>query len=249
LIVRLSQKFRKLFSRDAVLSLWEHARRWTHPVSSRRILARIDQAELVRLRGEYPYRPDARKINAYENANYWVGVNVKRVQDLWLDRSPPLDILDLGCGPGYFLYLCSMFGHNALGLDADDEPFFGGTTKFFGVSRIIGRINAQVPLPDLGRKFNLVTGHRVCFHRIARDENGGWLEWTEADWKFFINDVRTRLLKPGGRLLLEFNRRTDGSSFFTPELRALFESEGARIVRWKALLATDPAQRPRFKQR
>ena len=72
-------------------------------------------------------------------------------------------------------------------------------------------------------------------------------EWTETDWKFFINDMRTRFLKPDGRLLLEFNRRADGSSFFTPELRAFFESQGARIVRWKALLAADPAERPRFK--
>ena len=109
--MRLARKFQKLFTRDAAESLWEHACRWTHPVSSRRILATIDKAELVRLREHYPYRPNARKINAYEDANYWVGVNVKRVQDLWLDRSPPLDILDLGCGPGYFLYLCRLFGH------------------------------------------------------------------------------------------------------------------------------------------
>ena len=100
--MRLTQKFQKLFTRDAAESLWEHARRWTHPVSSRRILATIDKAELIRLRERYPFRPNARKINAYEDANYWVGVNVKRIQDLWLDRSPPLDILDLGCGPGYF---------------------------------------------------------------------------------------------------------------------------------------------------
>ena len=246
--MQLSRKFQKLFTRDAAESLWEHAWRWTHPVSSRRILATIDRAELVKLRQHYLYRPSARKINAYEDADYWIGVNVKRVQDLWLDRSPSLDILDLGCGPGYFLYLCRLFGHKGLGLDPDDEPFFRGTTKLFGLNRIVARINAQTPLPDLGKTFDLVTAHRVCFHRIARGENGEWLEWTEADWKFFINDVRTRFLKPGGRLLLEFNRRQDGSSFFTPEQRALFESQGARIVRWKALLAADPLERPRFKQ-
>jgi SAM-dependent methyltransferase len=245
----LSQKFQKLFTRDAMESLREHASRWTHPVNSRRILGTIDQRELARLRERYPYRPNARKINAYEDANYWVGVNVKRVQDLWLDRSPPLDILDLGCGPGYFLYLSQMFGHNGLGLDPDDEPFFRGMTQFFGVSRVVARINPQEPLPDLGKKFDLVTAHRVCFHRIARTQNGEWLEWKVADWKFFINDVRTRLLNPDGRLLLEFNRRNDGSSFFTPELRAFFESQGARIVRWKALLAADPNHRPQFKQR
>ena len=114
--VRISHKFKKLGSRDAVQSLWEHACRWTHPVNPRRILATIDRAELERLRERYPYRPNARRINAYEDAAYWVGVNVKRVQDLWLDRSPPLQILDLGCGPGYFLYLCRLFlsRHNSI---------------------------------------------------------------------------------------------------------------------------------------
>jgi SAM-dependent methyltransferase len=246
--VRFSRKFQKLFSRDAAQSLWEHACRWTHPVSSRRILATINRAELERLREMYPYRPNARRINAYEDAGYWVGVNVKRIQDLWLDRSPSLRILDLGCGPGYFLYLCRLFGHEALGLDPDDEPFFRGTTEHFGVRRVVARIHPHTPLPDLGQKFDLVTGHRVCFHRIRRAEHGEWLEWSSADWEFFINDVRTRFLKPDGRLLLEFNRRQDGSSFFTEELRACFLSQGACIRRWKALLAADPNERPRFKQ-
>jgi SAM-dependent methyltransferase len=246
--VRLSRKFQKLFSRDALESLWENVCRGTHPVNSRQILAGIDRTELENLRERYPYRPNARKINAYEDAAYWIGVNVKRAQDLWLDRSPPLQILDLGCGAGYFLYLCRLLGHEGLGFDQDEEPFFRGTTEFFKVRRVIGRIEPQTPLPDLGKKFDLVTGHRVCFHRLARTENGEWLEWTPDDWKFFIKDIRTRFLKPKGRLLLEFNRRQDGSSFFTDELRAFFESQGARIFRWKALLAADPNQRPRFKQ-
>lgn len=246
--VRLSQKLQKLLSLDAGQSLWEHLCRSTHPVSAGRILGTIDRAELERLRECYPYRPNARKINAYEDAKYWIGVNVKRAQDLWLDRSPPLQILDLGCGAGYFLYLCRLLGHEGLGFDQDEEPFFRGTTEFFKVRRVIGRIEPQTPLPDLGIKFDLVTGHRVCFHRLARTENGEWLEWTPDDWKFFIKDIRTRFLKPKGRLLLEFNRRQDGSSFFTDELRAFFESQGARIFRWKALLAADPSHRPRFKQ-
>jgi SAM-dependent methyltransferase len=246
--VRLSRKLQKLFSLDGVQSLWEHACRWTHPVNSARILATVNQSALERLRQHYGYRPEARRINAYEDAAYWIGVNVKHVQDLWLDRSPPLEILDLGCGAGYFLYLCQLFGHQGLGLDTDEDPFFRGTTEFFGVHRRITRIQRQTPLPDLGKKFDLVTGHRVCFHRIARDENAKWIEWTEADWEFFIRDIRARFLKPRGRLLLEFNPRPDGSSFFTPELRAFFQSQGARIRRWKALLAADPAERPHFKQ-
>lgn len=246
--MRLSRKIQKLLSRDAGQSLWEHVCRSAHPVSARRILATIDRPGLEKLRGRYPFRENARKINAYEDARYWIGVNVRRAQDLWLDRSPLMQILDLGCGAGYFLYLCRLLGHDALGFDTDEEPFFRGTTEFFKVRRVIGRIAPQTPLPDLGRKFDLVTGHRVCFHRLTRTKNGEWSEWTAADWAFFINDIRTRFLKSDGRLLLEFNRRQDGSSFFTDELRTFFESQGARIFRWKALLSADPNQLPRFKQ-
>jgi hypothetical protein len=53
---------------------------------------------------------------------------------------------------------------------------------------------------------------------------------------------------PEGRLLLEFNRRQDGSSFFTAELREFFLAQGALIFRWKALLAADPNEKPRFKK-
>lgn len=247
--MRLSRKIQKLFSSEIFASAWENAGRWTHPINTKSILATIDRDQLAKLRAQSPHRRDARKINAFENAEYWVGVNVKRVQDLWLDRTPPLRILDLGCGPGYFLYISGMFGHSGIGLDQDEEPLFRAMTEFFKVRRVISRIDRQAPLPDLGEKFDLVTAHRVCFHRISRSPNGDWNEWDPTDWRFFIHDIRTRFLKPEGRLFLEFNPRRDGSSFFTPELRHCFLAEGARIFRSKVLFAADPTQRARFKQR
>ena len=246
--MRLSRKFQKLFAFDWLQSLWEHACRWIHPVSSRRILATLDRTEFANLRERYPYRPDARKINAYEDAAYWIGINVERAQDLWLDRTPPLRILDLGCGAGYFLYVCRFFGHEGLGLDTDEDPLFGGITELLNIRRVVSRIYSRVPLPDLGEKFDLVTAHRVCFHRINRAPSGEWNEWMPADWEFFINDIQKKFLKPNGRLLLDFNPRRDGSSFFTPALRACFLAKGARIFRSKALLAAEPGKRPRFKQ-
>src|SRR6266481_7068579 len=246
--MRLSHKIRKLFSVQALESVWEHSVRLLHPVSARKILATVDREELTRLRENYPYRLNARRINRHEDAAYWVPVNVERAQDLWLDRTPPLRILDLGCGAGFFLYVCRLFGHDALGLDTDDDPLFRGTTALLKVQRVITRIEPGVPLPDLGMKFDLITGQRVCFHRLGRPANGEQKEWSTADWEFCIHDIRTRFLNPNGRLLLEFNPREGGSSFFMPELRAFFLSQGARIFRSKALLAADPQQRPRFKE-
>ncbi|PYJ77457.1 MAG: hypothetical protein DME77_03215 [Verrucomicrobia bacterium] len=246
--MRLSRKIQKLFSPEIFESFREHAARWTHPVSSRRILATIDRVKLERLREDYPYRPNARRINMYEDAAHWIGVHVAHAQDLWLDRTPPLRILDLGCGAGYFLYVCRFFGHEGIGVDTDEEPLFRGTTALLNVRRTIARIHPRVPLPDLGEKFDLITAHRVCFHRLNRAPSGEWNEWTPADWEFFINDIQTKFLKPNGRLLLDFNPRRDGSSFFTPALRACFLAKGARIFRSKALLAAEPGKRPRFKQ-
>jgi hypothetical protein len=144
--------------------------------------------------------------------------------------------------------VCRIFGHQGLGLDTDSNPLFGGTTELLKVRRVIARIEPNVPLPDLGQRFDLITAYRVCFQRLGRAQNGDWLEWTPDQWRFFFNDLRTRFLAPGGRILLEFNPRRDGSSFFTPELRACFLSEGARIFRAKALLAADAEKKPRFKQ-
>src|SRR5947207_12144381 len=153
-------------------------------------------------------------------------------------------IVDLGCGAGYFLYVCKVFGHDVLGFDTDIEPLFRATTALLDVPRVIGRIERQTPLPDLGQKFDLVTAHRICFHRIGRVYDG--VEWSLADWEFFITDIRTRFLNENGRLLLDFNPRPDGSSFFTSELREFFLSQGARVFRSKALLGVPPNQRPRF---
>jgi SAM-dependent methyltransferase len=244
--MRFSRKLQKVFSRELFASAAEHLSRWTHPVNKRRILDDIDWLEFNNLRHKYPYRPDSPRINRFEDVAYWIDINIERAQDLWLDRSPPLHILDLGCGAGYFLYVCKHFGHRVLGFDTDDDPLFRATIALLEVPRVIGRIGRQTPLPDFHQKFDLITAHRICFNRIGRARDG--VEWSTADWGFFINDIRSRFLNENGRLLLDFNPRPDGSSFFTTALRKFFLAQGARIFRSKALLGQDPNVRPRFKR-
>src|SRR3954471_18485245 len=127
--MKFSHKIRKLFSFEALESLREHAGRLLHPVDSGKILATVDRQKFASLRERFPHKPNSPRINRFEDADYWIGVNAERAQDLWLDRSPPLEILDLGCGAGYFLYVCRQFGHQGLGLDTDNEPLFRGTTE------------------------------------------------------------------------------------------------------------------------
>src|SRR5256886_12615233 len=210
--MRFSRKLQKLLSPELFASAFEHLSRLTHPVNKRRLLDNIDWLQFKSLRHQYPYRPGSPQINRFEDVVYWIEINIERAQDLWLDRAPPMRILDLGCGAGYFLYICKFFGHNVLGFDTDTEPLFRATTELLGVPRVIGRIERQTPLPDLGGRFDLVTAHRICFHRIGRVRDG--VEWSPADWEFFINDIRTGLLNETGRLLIDFNQRPDGYSTF-----------------------------------
>jgi SAM-dependent methyltransferase len=241
--MKFSRKLQKLFSHEGADSLVEHINRWRHPVSVREIMATIDSAAVAKLRKDFPGGPNSPRINRFADVPYWIRINVERAQDLWLDRAPPLRVLDLGCGAGYFLYVCRFLGHTVLGLDTDNEPLFRATTALLNVPRVIARIEPGVPLPDLGTRFDVVAAHRICFQRI-----GGKMEWTPKHWEFFIRDIRNRFLRPEGRLLLDFNPRRDGSSFFTPELRSFFLAQGARLFRSKALFAADPGKQPSFKR-
>jgi len=236
--MKLSRKVQKLFGSDLIVSAQEYAARLTHPVNTRRVFESLDKLDFDRIRERAPYRPNPKRIRKF----------IETIQDLWLDRSPPLSILDLGCGAGYFAYLCKLFGHNAMGLDMDEEPLYRETLPLLDVRRVVSRIEAQVPLPDLGQRFDLITASRVCFQYKRWPEKVNRQEWSCDDWKFFINDIRTRFLKPHGRLFLQFNPRPDDSPFFTPELRKCFLEQGAVIVRSRALFAADPRERPRFKQ-
>jgi SAM-dependent methyltransferase len=244
--MNLSRKIQKLFSREGAESFYEHVSRWTHPVSSKRILETLDPGKVAELRARYPQGPDFPKINRFADVPYWIRINVERAQDIWLDRTPPIQILDLGCGAGYFLYVCKYFGHEVLGLDLDQEQLFRDTLALLSVPRVVSRIDPTVSLPDIGQKFDLVAAHRICFQRIGGARSGQ--EWSPAHWKFFIDDVRSRFLTPSGRLVLDFNPRQDGTSFFTPELHSFFQSQGARIFRSKALLAANVTQQPQFMQ-
>ena len=107
--------------------------------------------------------PDAPRINRFSDVDHWLKINIERAQDLWLDRSPPLRILDLGCGPGYFLYVCKQLGHEGVGVDIDEQPLFRETTALLGVRRVIFRIEPQTPLPDLGGEIRSRDGTPCLF--------------------------------------------------------------------------------------
>ena len=148
--------------------------------------------------------------------------NLQRIRDLELDIGRRRRVLDIGSGSGYFLYICKLLGHDAVGLDVDDMPMFNQTIALLGVNRVVWRIQKFVPLPDLGKKFDLITAHMICFnnHKVPG-------LWGVPEWDFFLDDV-SRFLAPGGRIWFELNREFDGTCY-TPELKEFFEKRGAQV--------------------
>ena len=184
-------------------------------------LAKIDLERLREIQNRYAGSSD--RYAKYADVEHWLKINLPRVQELKLDHSPPRQVLDLGCGAGFFLFLAKQFGHSCVGLDVGDFPLSNELIELFGVERVTWRIRALEALPDFGRKFDLVTGFSSAFGR-TEDESRGW---NSEEWKFFLDDL-DRHLNPGGEILLEINSGKD-RRYFPVEVREFLLRRGARV--------------------
>lgn len=184
-------------------------------------LAKIEGARLREIQQRYAGSSD--RYAKYADVEHWLKINLPRVQNLKLDVSTPKEILDLGCGAGFFLFLAKQFGHDGLGLDVGDFPLSNELIDLFGLERVTWRIRAFQPLPDFGRKFDLITAFSAAFNR-NEDETRGW---NVQEWKFFLDDLN-RHLSLGGQIFMEINSGKD-KRYFPSEVREFFLTRGARV--------------------
>jgi SAM-dependent methyltransferase len=191
----------------------------------RPLLAKLDQRRIQEIQARYSTSPvQVSKYAKYADVEQWMKTNIERVQDLHLNRSTGKEMLDLGCGGGFFLYICQELGHHCLGLDIDGFPLFGELIDLFRIERKIWEIRAFESLPDLGRKFDWITGFSTAFNR-RRDTS----RWGPPEWDFFLNDLAQHL-RPGGRMFFGLNPGQN-NWYYTDELRDFFLSRGATIER------------------
>ena len=169
----------------------------------------------------------------YFDKQLWLRSKMMRAIELGLDKSVRSSVLDLGCGAGYFLYCCKYLGHSVHGLDLPDYDFYRDMIALFGVSRTGFRIERYKNLPVLGRRFDVITAHQICF-------NGHKTEnlWGVDEWDFFLNDIEENYLNPGGTIALEFNEEPS-IGFYTKEVRKYFESRSTRIFRGRVIISFD----------
>jgi cyclopropane fatty-acyl-phospholipid synthase-like methyltransferase len=194
-----------------------------HRDSVKPFLDKIDTARLREIQERYANSGD--RYAKYADIEHWLEINLPRIHELTLDRSPPKQILDLGCGAGFFLFLAKQFGHHGVGVDVDLYPLSNELIELFGVERVTHRICAFEPLPELGRKFDLITAFSSAFGR-SEDESRGW---NVEEWKFFLDDL-DRHRAPDGEILLEINSGKD-KRYYRTEVREFFLERGARVGR------------------
>lgn len=231
--VQFRRKLKKLLSGQAFKSARRHlrsSRASPFPLERNRVIQTIDREDFEQIRKTYAVNDPGEDWPKYLDLDRWIDINIRRVHRLDLDVVPPRRILDLGCGAGYFAYIAQLLGHNVLGLDVDEVRMFADMAELFGVQRAIWRIEPFVPLPDLKRKFDLITAFMICFNNHKRADL-----WGASEWHFFLDDL-AKHLAPGGRVWLELNREYDGTCY-TPELKRLFERRGAKIDNHRVVFA------------
>ena len=197
-------------------------------LETQRVIETIDPAGFQQIRRRYAVADPGADWPKYLDLDRWIGVNIRRIRQLELDVARPKRILDLGCGSGYFLYIAQLLGHSGVGLDMDRLPMFREITQLLGVHRVVQRIDAFRPLPNFGRKFDLITAFMICFNNHKMPGL-----WGVTEWEFFLDDL-AKHLKPGGRVWLELNQEYD-ETFYTPELKEFFQKRGAKIDEQKVI--------------
>lgn len=184
-----------------------------------RIIATIGAERFADIARRHAGHPFAK----YLDLPRWIQRNLGRVTRLGLDRGIRRRVLDIGCGCGYFLYICKLLGHEVVGLDLPGEEFYGEVTALLGVPVVAHRVEAFKPLPDLG-SFDVVTAHMICFNGHRTDR-----VWGVPEWRHLLDGIDAKTV------CLDFNREPDGR-VFTPGLERFFASRRAHIVGYRVLI-------------
>ena len=221
-----------------VYKLRRRIRRFASPKLSALPSAIETSADRARLRALWTEVADAYHREPTSAAKYakpaeWLLLNTLRAGELGLHHAAGLRILDIGCGPAYFLAAARLLGHQAEGVDAPSSVLTPVERRVYGeliealhcgpyVSPLL--IDRFVPLPFPGERYDLITAFWICFNNHRRPD-----EWGRAEWCFFVEDAVTHLRR-GGRLFLELNEnpeRYGDLRFYDPPTLDYFHSVGA----------------------
>ncbi len=240
--MELTRKIDKLRTGEAWKSFLDAYYRWRRPLSVAAMVRELESKGFAQIRAKYENPEDKKGWPKYVDAGHRLDLATKQARALHLDRRPPLRVLDIGSGAGYFLFVCKHLGHAPMGLDLDWPPMYAEMFELMQIPRRVWRIEPFQPLPDLGVRFDLLTGFAVCFNSHGSDQ-----VWGVKEWEFFLDDVTKNLLTNTGEIYFELNPESWG--YYTPELGKYFRRRGATIEGKKIWFKTSAELEPRLKLR
>ncbi len=203
--MKLSRKILKFTEPLMYRRGWRRAQRSIFRVPLGPMVAKIDHDRAREI--QQRYANSTAGYAKYANIEPWLRLNRERVQG------------------GFFLFILKNLGHSVLGLDIERVVLFTELLELFEVPRVVWKISAFEPLPDLGQKFDWVTAFSVNFNLYHPSKE----RWGTAEWEFFLRDLQAHLT-PGGKVFFGLNPLYDGD-YYSPELRDLFLSRGASVER------------------
>lgn len=174
----------------------------------------MDSDKLRRLWQEVSEEYDRNPASAakYAMPLEWLLLNTLRAGKLGLHTSSGLRIMDIGCGPGYFMAVTRALGHQTEGVDAPESYLTPVERRVYGsLIDMLGcgpyksplLIERLVPLPFPEARYDLITAFWICFNRHRQAD-----EWGMEEWQYFVDDAVVRL-RPGGRLFLDLNENPE----------------------------------------
>jgi cyclopropane fatty-acyl-phospholipid synthase-like methyltransferase len=151
-----------------------------------------------------------------------IAINLRHALLLNLHRTKPLQILDIGAGCGYFPFICTYYGHEAMAIDLN-IAMYREITQWLGVPWEEHKVNAYQPLPTFGRKFDLITALLIYFNNPESPS-----VWGIEEWRFFLTDLVENHLTPAGQIYLTLNRDCK-HRFYDEGLYNFFIQTGAKV--------------------
>lgn len=156
-----------------------------------------------------------------------------------LECAPGARVLDLGSGPGHCLLVCRALGHEAVGIDIQDE-IFDDLADVLGLERVIAWIRPDQPLPVGTGQFDLIHSLNAEFFilpgDLMADPEAPEEAWRAEHWQAFAGHLRDALAPSGLAYLFLNNRPLDrglvpGSRDFDVTLAALGFDVDGRLLR------------------
>lgn len=132
-----------------------------------------------------------------DKPQHWYLLAQRIVYEFGLIEARPIKIFDLGCGFGYFCYICREVHHEVIGLELAN-PLILEANRILWNSVVTHDLTGPEPLPPIVRNADLIT----MFGVNLRQDDGDY--WTAEQYATFTADVCSRL-KPKGRFVIRPN--------------------------------------------